>query len=68
MLNYRKIVAPLCKKCDEAMVWKSEQIVDGKQMQVFQCVTCEKLEAVLLPSVVSSSDVAQSEPSGLRRR
>jgi hypothetical protein len=40
------------------MVWRNEQIVDGKQMQVFQCVICEKMKALLLPSTVSQSDVA----------
>jgi len=50
MQNNRKIVAPLCSRCAEPMVWKCEQIVEWKHMQVFQCETCEKLEAVLLPS------------------
>jgi hypothetical protein len=50
MQNQRKIVAPICAKCAEPMVWKSEQIVGGKHMQVFQCETCEKMEAVLLQS------------------
>ena len=50
MRNNRKIVAPLCSRCAEPMVWKCEQIVEWKHMQVFQCETCEKLEAVLLPS------------------
>lgn len=36
-------------------------------MQVFKCETCEKLEAVLLPSVVSSTDVHRAH-SDLRRR
>jgi hypothetical protein len=60
MLDQRTIVAPLCTKCNEAMVWKSEQIVDRDHMQVFQCETCAKLEAVLLPSVVSSGHVAHA--------
>jgi hypothetical protein len=50
MRNNRKIVAPLCSRCKEPMVWKCEQIVEWKHMQVFQCETCEKLEAVLLQS------------------
>jgi hypothetical protein len=51
MRNQRKIDAPLCFKCARPMVWKSEQIVDGEHMQVFQCETCEKLKAVLLLSI-----------------
>jgi hypothetical protein len=45
------------------MVWINEQIVDGKQMQIFQCVICEKMKAVLLPSAVSPRDVAAHNAS-----
>jgi hypothetical protein len=68
MLNHRKIIAPTCTKCDEAMVWKSEQTVDRNLMQVFQCKTCEKMEAVLLPSGFSSSDVAHPPTARDRHR
>lgn len=60
MLNHRKMVAPECTKCEKVMAWKSEQIVDEKQMQVFECKTCKKLQAVLLPPTVSSDQLAES--------
>jgi len=59
-MHRHKMSAPLCSKCVKPMVWKSEQIVDAKHMQVFQCETCDKLEAVLLPSFVSSSHAARN--------
>jgi hypothetical protein len=63
MLNHHRIAAPHCTTCEELMVWINEQIVDGKQMQIFQCVICEKMKAVLLPSAVSPSDVAAHNAS-----
>ena len=60
MLDQRKVDAPLCTKCDRPMVWKSEQMVDQKRMQVFQCGICKKLEAVLLQS---GSDAAIADNS-----
>jgi hypothetical protein len=41
------------------MVWKSEQRVDEKHMQVFQCETCGKLKAVLHPSDIRQADAGQ---------
>jgi hypothetical protein len=58
MLNHRRIGALHCTTCEELMVWRNEQIVDGKHMQIFQCVICEKMKAVLLPSVDSPSEIA----------
>jgi hypothetical protein len=57
MLNHL-ISAPHCTTCEELMVWRNEQIVDGKHMQIFQCVICQKMKAVLFPSEVFSNEVA----------
>jgi hypothetical protein len=67
MLN-RRMVAPHCITCEELMVWKNEQIVNGKHMQIFQCGICEKMKAVLLPSEAFSNELAAQKAYGLDER
>lgn len=41
---------PMCSKCQEPMLWVSEQIVLEKAVQVFHCETCDKYAAATADS------------------
>lgn len=49
MSRFKDMPAPTCGKCQQRMVWVSEQDVKNVPMQVFHCEACEKYAASLPP-------------------
>jgi hypothetical protein len=47
MTTFKTTSGPICRKCQRPMAWVSEQVVESKPMQVFQCEVCDKYAAAL---------------------
>jgi protein-arginine kinase activator protein McsA len=56
---------PTCGKCQQAMTWVAEQIVDTKPMQVFHCENCDKYAAALPGTNGVSTSIAPGLVTGL---
>ena len=46
-MSSRKVATPTCSKCQQLMVWRAEEIVNSRPVQVFHCEICDKYSAEL---------------------
>jgi hypothetical protein len=45
-MAHQSALDPICNKCQQAMAWVAEHIIDSKPIAVFHCESCGKYAAV----------------------